>query len=132
MSTEYVNALMVCLPPSYSRVATEYQAQRLINEQDKPMWTNEMKQLLENMNRAVSDAGGMFLDKEAEEWKDKYRELLEKAQIECLPPDKPEKAKRGRVKRSNARNLLERLIDYEEDVVRFMTNACDSGNDASI
>jgi transposase len=49
--------------------------------------------------------------------------LLEKAQTECPPSDKPEKAKRGRIKRSKARNLLERLIDYEEDVLRFMTDA---------
>ena len=48
---------------------------------------------------------------------------MEKAQTECPPPDKPEKAKRGRIKRSKARNLLERLIDYEEDVLRFMTDA---------
>ena len=34
-----------------------------------------------------------------------------------------EAIKRGRIKRSKARNLLERLIDYEEDVLRFMTDA---------
>jgi len=32
------------------------------------------------------------------------------------------KPKRGRVKRSKARNLLERLINYEDDVLRFMEN----------
>jgi transposase len=34
----------------------------------------------------------------------------------------PDKPKRGRLKRSKARNLLERLINYEEDVLRFMIN----------
>ncbi|WP_140413931.1 IS66 family transposase, partial [Bathymodiolus platifrons methanotrophic gill symbiont] len=34
----------------------------------------------------------------------------------------PKEVKRGRIKRSKARNLLERLINYEEDVLRFMTN----------
>ncbi len=92
-------------------------------EQDKQVWAHEMKQLLENMNSAVNDAGGVLPDKEAEPWKNKYRTLLEKAQTECPPPDKPEKPKRGRVKRSKARNLLERLIDYEDDVLRFMTEA---------
>jgi transposase len=61
---------------------------------------------------------------QAEQWKKRYRALLAKAEIECPPPDKPEKAKRGRVKRSKARNLLERLINYEDDVLRFMTDAC--------
>ncbi len=87
------------------------------------MWAHEMKQLLENINRTVNDAGGVLRGKKADEWKNKYRELLEKAQTECPPPDKPEKAKRGRIKRSKARNLIERLIDYEEDVLRFMTDA---------
>ena len=93
-------------------------------EQDKQVWAHEMKQLLENINTAVNDAGGVLLDKEIEQWKSQYRKLLAKAQTECPPPDKPEKVKRGRVKRSKARNLLERLIEYEEDVLRFMTDAC--------
>ena len=38
-------------------------------------------------------------------------------------PEKPkEKRKRGRLKRSKSRNLLERLIEYEDDVLRFMEN----------
>ncbi|WP_428357487.1 IS66 family transposase [Methyloprofundus sp.] len=93
-------------------------------EQDKQAWAHEMKQLLEKMNTAVNDAGGILPDKEAETWKIHYRELLGKAEIECPPPDKPKEVKRGRTKRSKARNLLERLIDFEEDVLRFMTNAC--------
>ena len=31
-----------------------------------------------------------------------------------------EKGKRGRIKKSKSRNLLERLRDYENDVLRFM------------
>ena len=38
------------------------------------------------------------------------------------PPRKPLKKKRGRIKKSKSRNLLERLINFEEDVLRFMTN----------
>jgi len=93
-------------------------------EQDKQAWADEMKQLLEKMNRAVNGAGGVLPLKEAEHWKDQYRELLNKAKRECPPPDKPDKPKRGRIKRSQARNLLERLIEYEEDVLRFMTPTC--------
>ncbi len=91
-------------------------------EQDKQAWARDMKQLLEKMNAAVNEAGGLLSDQAAEQWKAKYRECLGKAEIECPPPDKPEKVKRGRIKRSKARNLLERLIDFEEDVLRFMTN----------
>ncbi len=92
-------------------------------EQDKQAWAKEMKQLLENINRAVIDAGGILTGKEAEYWKAQYRALLNKAEIECPPPKKPDKPKRGRIKRSKARNLLERLIEYEDDVLRFMAHA---------
>ncbi len=41
----------------------------------------------------------------------------------CPPPDETQRTgKRGRMKRSKARNLLERLINYENDVLRFMEN----------
>lgn len=93
-------------------------------EQDKQAWAHDMKQLLEKMNIAVNQAGGVLTHLEAETWKVRYTELLNKAEIECPPPDKPTEVKRGRVKRSKARNLLERLVDFEEDVLRFMTNAC--------
>ena len=93
-------------------------------EQDKQAWAHEMKQLLEKMNIAVNDSGGVLPHIEAEKWKVQYRELLGKAEIECPPPGKPTEVKRGRIKRSKARNLLERLIDFEEDVLRFMTQTC--------
>jgi transposase len=93
-------------------------------EQDKQKWALEMKRLLEKMNTVVNEAGGILSYKETEQWKVQYRELLGKAEIECPPPDKPAETRRGRIKRSKARNLLERLIDFEEDVLRFMTQTC--------
>ena len=49
------------------------------------------------IDNAVNDAGGILPHKEAETWKGQYRELLGKAEIECPPPDKPAKVKRGRI-----------------------------------
>lgn len=93
-------------------------------EQDKQVWANDMKQLLEAINLAVDEAGGVLPAEEAERYRKHYRALTRQAELECPPPDKPkEKAKRGRVKRSTARNLLERLINYEDDVLRFMENS---------
>jgi transposase len=45
--------------------------------------------------------------------------LLADAEHEC-PSPVPTPNKRGRVKRSKARNLLERLVNYEADALRFM------------
>ena len=42
------------------------------------------------------------------------------ADIESPSPDAPPKKKRGRTKRTKARNLLERLREHEDDVLRFM------------
>ena len=92
-------------------------------EQDKQGWAQEMKQLLEAMNIAVNNAGGSLPGEQANHYRQLYRELLKKAESECPPPKEPLKKQRGRIKRSKARNLLERLINYEDDVLRFMENA---------
>ena len=92
-------------------------------EQDNQVWAGKMKAFLEELNEKVHDSGG-FLSKDiGEQYRQDYREILKQAQIECPEPEKPkEKGKRGRLKRSKSRNLLERLIEYEDDVLRFMEN----------
>lgn len=92
-------------------------------EQDQQSWANEMEALLKAINQAVDDAGGVLSSNEAAHYRKRYKNVLKKADIECPPPDKPPgKRKRGRIKRSKARNLLERLINYEDDVLRFLEN----------
>lgn len=92
-------------------------------EQDRQDWARELEKLLKTINRAVDDAGGALRRGEAGKYRKQYKTVLKKADRECPPPDKPPGIrKRGRMKRSKARNLLERLINYEEDVLRFMEN----------
>lgn len=92
-------------------------------EQDGQAWAKQLKLFLEDTNRAVHKAGGKLRDKDSETYWRQYRKLLKHAEIECPPPDeKDRQGKRGRLKRSKARNLLERLINFEEDVLRFMDN----------
>jgi len=93
-------------------------------EQDHQQWAKEMQALLNQINQAVEEAGGRLSPDESERWRQRYRKLLEKAEIECPPPDESQrKGKRGRLKRSKARNLLERLREFEQDVLRFMVVA---------
>ena len=90
-------------------------------EQDHQQWAKQMQALLIDIATAVEDAGGRLPPDEAERWRQAYRKLLEKAETECPPPDESQrKGKRGRLKRSKARNLLERLRDFEQDVLRFV------------
>ena len=90
-------------------------------EQDHQQWARKMQVLLLDIRTAVEDAGGCLPPDEAKRWRLRYRRLLKKAETECPPPDESQrKGKRGRLKRSKARNLLERLRDFEQDVLRFM------------
>jgi transposase len=90
-------------------------------EQDHQQWAREMQTLLLDIRTAVEDAGGCLPPDEAKRWRLRYRRLLKKAETECPPPDESQRqGKRGRLKRSKARNLLERLRDFEQDVLRFM------------
>ena len=93
------------------------------HEQDKQEWAGKMKVLLEEFNIAVNNAGGSLDKAVANNNRKRYRELLEEAELECPPPDESKRnGKRGRLKRSKARNLLERFINYEDDVLRFMSD----------
>jgi len=90
-------------------------------EQDAQQWAKNMKNLLETINRKVNDAGGALNAKESQRYRLKYRALFKEAEIECPEPIRPE-GKKGRMKKSKSRNLLERLRDYEQDTLRFMDN----------
>jgi transposase len=91
-------------------------------EQDRQQWAKQMQVLLLEINEAVDAAGGVLNTTQAEAFRERYRQILKAAQIECPPPDESQRKKgqRGRLKRSKSRNLLERLTQFEEDVLRFI------------
>jgi transposase len=92
-------------------------------EQDKQDWAKQLKIFLEAVNKEVHKSGGKLESHVSEKYWQEYRLLLKNAETECPPPDeKNRNGKRGRLKRSKARNLLERFINFEEDVLRFMDN----------
>lgn len=90
-------------------------------EMDEQKWAIEMKSLLTEANKEVVNSGGVLSKNRVNEYRKKYRAILKKANIECpMPPKIP--GKRGRIKKSKSRNLLERFIEYENDTLRFMEN----------
>jgi transposase len=91
-----------------------------VKEQDKHQWAIKMSELLTEINKRVKDAGGKLDARESESYRIRYREILLDAEKECPPPPPKEKGKKGKTAKSKARNLLERLRDYEDDVLRFM------------
>ena len=83
-----------------------------------------MKALLETINKDVIAHGGVLAAIESRKYRKKYKNLIKQADIECPEPERPptRKSKRGRIKKSKSINLLERLRNFEDDVLRFMEN----------
>ena len=84
-----------------------------------------MIDLLESILDDVYSKGGMLPEDQAVQYREQYRTILKQAELECPPPPEPEgkdRKKRGRTKRSKSRNLLERLRNFEQETLRFMTD----------
>ena len=89
-------------------------------------WAQDMIGLLVQMNDAVNASADAVLSKEvAAAYRKRYRRLV--AQGYAVNPeiltDPTRKDKRGGVKQTFPRNLLRRLDQRADDVLRFMTNA---------
>lgn len=90
-------------------------------EQDAQLWAKDMQELLTEINRETRDAGGVLEKEPSRKYRLKYRLILKRGEKESPPPDPAERTgKRGRLKKTKSRNLLERLRDYEDDTLRFM------------
>lgn len=95
------------------------------HEEDKQTWAYSMKLLLLEINDAVNAAEMKVLSyDQCAEYKNKYRDIIKAGELESPLPPPPlipiQPKRRGRVKKSKSRNLLERLRNFESDVLRFM------------
>lgn len=94
--------------------------QRVI-EEDQQRWATRMRKLLLEINVATQAAGGQLTELMANKYCGQYRKIIKAGERECpLPKVTGGTKKRGRIKKSPARNLLERLKDFEKDTLRFM------------
>lgn len=92
------------------------------SEQDNQKWAESLKELLEEINRKTIDAGGVLSKYMQQKFRHEYQRLIAEGETECPPPPaERKKGQRGRIKKSKSRNLLERLRDFEDDTLRFMT-----------
>lgn len=99
---------------------------------DNQKWAGLMQSLLCEINDAVKETDIKALSVNIQKvFEAKYDEIIVMGEIECPLPmataqsaeeteSKPKK--RGRIKKSPSRNLLERLRDFKTDVLRFMKN----------
>jgi transposase len=80
-----------------------------------------MQTLLKKINKAQID--NPDLDRGVKQkYSEQYQKILAQGNAKCLPPDKSRhvKRQRGRLKRTKSSVLLERLRDYQDDVLRFI------------
>lgn len=97
--------------------------QWVIDNHPQYTWAEELQTLLSTINDVVKLAEKKCLDeKEAMLYEKRYRQIIKmgEEQMPLPPPDPNVKKKRGREKKTKERNLLERLRDFETDVLRFM------------
>jgi transposase len=91
-------------------------------EQEQQQWAFDMKVLLLEINSETKNSGNKLEKVAAEKYYEKYNEIIAAGEIECpLPTQRVDgKKKKGCVKKSKSRNLLERLSSFIKDTLRFM------------
>ena len=92
------------------------------HERDEHAWPDKMRKLLLAMNEAMKEKGGSLDAETARKWLQKYRKIIADGELECpAPTERLANATRGRIAKSKSRNLLERLRDFENETLRFLT-----------
>ena len=92
-------------------------------ENDDQKWAKAMHSFLENLNVKVIKNGGKLNQVQQKHVLKEYRKILKQGEKES-PKRVREKGnlKKGKIAQSKSRNLLDRLINYESDTLRFMKN----------
>lgn len=89
-------------------------------DEEKQIWAGKMISFLKYLNKKVENNGDCLNQLEADKERQRYRRILQNAEIECPEIPRPP-GQKGKMAQTKSRNLLVRLRDYEDDVLRFMT-----------
>lgn len=89
-------------------------------------WAQTMQELLLEINDAMNQTQTQCLDEiQVAAYVQRYQHVIRlgEAQMPLPPPDPLKKKKQGREKKTKERNLLERLWDFQSDVLLFMSHS---------
>ena len=94
-----------------------------IVEANQYRWAQQMKNLLKDACKTVRERDEKILDPdERARLQRRYRSILSKGANEMPPIPARQDGKRGRIAKSDAHNLLERLVKHEQAVLLFARN----------
>ena len=85
-------------------------------------WPERMAELLTEANKQTEEAGGKLLEDEQRKVRKKYMRILAEAEKENPKPPMHGEQKRGRRAQTKTRNLLDRMREHEEEILRFMSD----------
>lgn len=97
-----------------------------INEQYQQRWASKMMDLLLKIKEKVEDTrpySDHLEPSEIKGFEKKYDEIVERGLMDNIPPPEEQlikRKKRGRVKQTPPKNLLDRLKEFKEETLRFM------------
>ena len=101
---------------------------KFLEERYPQGWVTELVDLLEEIKGAVDRARQTCLThltpKQLTDFEKRYDRLVEQGFQANAPPEQPDDQpkKRGRIKQSSARNLLDELLYHKESVLAFMND----------
>jgi len=97
-----------------------------ITEKESVIWSEDMHVLLKNMNIAVhkaKDSDKAALSREQiKKFIKNYEKITQSANNYYPPPDNNIKKARGRPKQKKGKNLLDRLLKYQDEQLRFLND----------
>ena len=89
---------------------------------NKLTWAKSMKRFLEKLSIEVDEGGGVLSEEVQIKKIRRYREIIKKAKFECPKQMPTVGSGKRKVKQTKERNLLDRLCDFEDQVLLFMTD----------
>jgi len=94
-----------------------------IKDRFKQSWAEDLVSLICEMkatrDKAVEQGKTTLTQGELNQYDKKYNKIIEQG-FKANPFTPPKKKKRGRVAKTKPLNLLERMRDYKEDIIRFL------------
>lgn len=94
-----------------------------IKERTGQKWSQEMIDLLLEIKAAVEERKSIanaFEPEQIDSYQQRYQQIIKRGYLKNPPPKKPTKKKPGRIKQSKARNMLDRLSNYQKETLAFM------------